>query len=145
VHERDLEDLAQEVFLVAYRSFGKYESDRPIRPWLFSIAFRTVANWRRLARHRRETSREREIRAAGPNPEESALKAEARALVHEALDKLVFERRVVIVMHDLDDMTVPEIAEILDVNVNTVYSRLRLGRRDFRKVLKRLRARRGRP
>jgi RNA polymerase sigma factor (sigma-70 family) len=61
VAERDLEDLAHEVFVVVDRQLGSYDPSRPLRPWLFTIAFRCASDYRRLARHRHETLVDNEV------------------------------------------------------------------------------------
>ncbi len=137
--DKDLDDLAQDVFIAVYRRFGDYDSNRPIRPWLFSFILRIMANYRRLAKHRHEVLEPAREPAC---PSEHAA-AEARDLVHKALSKLDFDRRVVLVMHDIDGFSVPEISDALSVNVNTIYSRLRLARKDFESAVRRLGLRRG--
>jgi RNA polymerase sigma-70 factor (ECF subfamily) len=62
----------------------------------------------------------------------------------EALDRLDFDRRVVLVMHDLDEISVPEIAAMLEIPLNTAYSRLRLARVDVVAAVRR-RGERGGP
>jgi RNA polymerase sigma-70 factor (ECF subfamily) len=144
IAERDLDDVAQEVFVAVYRRYSDYDPERPVRPWLFSFALRVAANYRRLAKHRREVPEpEREVAGKGLTPEGLAARNEARALVHKGLEKLDFDRRVVLVMHDIDGFSVPEISQVLSVKVNTVYSRLRLARRDFERAVRRIQAQGG--
>jgi len=128
----DLEDLAHDVFVVVHRHLHDYDPARPLRPWLFGIALRVVSDYRRLGRHRHEVSGERvEPVAAGPTPDEQVEGMEARALLLEALDTLDLDRRAVFVMHEIDDVPVPEIASVLSIPLNTAYSRLRLARADL--------------
>src|SRR5579862_3687219 len=54
VHDRDLEDVAQDVFVQVHKRLPNYDPSRPIRPWLFAFAVRCASDWRRLARHRVE-------------------------------------------------------------------------------------------
>ena len=54
VHPNDVEDVGHDVFIVVHRHLASYDPSRPLRPWLFGICVRTVADHRRLARHRRE-------------------------------------------------------------------------------------------
>src|SRR6187549_3341356 len=56
VAERDLEDLAQQVFLQVHGQLPKFVSSRPLRPWLFSFAYHAASNYRALSRHRVELS-----------------------------------------------------------------------------------------
>lgn len=148
VRSGDVDDVAQEVFLVVHRQLdsGSIDLGRPMRPWLFGIAVRTVANYRRLARHRRERLEDDEAREV-PDPSAGALDAlearRAREQVLAALDTLDLDRRAVLVMHDLDECPVPQIATALAIPLNTAYSRLRLARQDFARAVQRLAARTG--
>src|SRR6478735_2346205 len=56
VAERDLEDMAQQVFLLVHGQLAKFDTSRPIRPWLFSFAYNAASNYRALSRHRVELS-----------------------------------------------------------------------------------------
>jgi RNA polymerase sigma-70 factor (ECF subfamily) len=134
--ERDLEDLAHEVFVVAYRKLADYDRARPIRPWLFGIAFRVAAGERRRARHDREIATEHVDVA--DDAEASDEIAARRALCLKALAELPIEQRAVLILHDLDGFSAPEIAASLEVPLNTVYSRLRLGRAKFTMAARRL-------
>ena len=64
VKEADLDDLAQEVFITVHRHLHEYDSSRPLKPWLFSFAFGTAANYRRLARHRAEKHEDSDVHAS---------------------------------------------------------------------------------
>ena len=129
VPEADVEDAVHDVFVVAHRRYGTYDTSRPLRPWLLGISFRVAAQWRR--RHRLE------VTVAEPPPEpaddarspdEVVASAQAKTRLQAALSKLDLHQRAVVVMHDLHGIPAPEIADSLDVPLNTVYSRLRLGR-----------------
>jgi RNA polymerase sigma-70 factor, ECF subfamily len=138
---RDLEDLTHDVFVVVHRHLGDYDSARPLRPWLFGIAVRVVSDFRRLGRNAREIPGEQvEAIDAAPSPHERLEATEARALFMKALDTLDLERRAVFVMHELDEVPVPEIATTLSIPLNTAYSRLRLARVDVAAWLERFRS-----
>jgi RNA polymerase sigma-70 factor (ECF subfamily) len=127
----DLEDLAHDVFMVVHRHLGDYDPARPLRPWLFGIALRVVSDFRRLQRNLREVPGERVEPVDGaPTPHERMEGTEARSLLMKALDALDLDRRAVFVMHELDEVPVPEIASALSIPLNTAYSRLRLARAD---------------
>jgi RNA polymerase sigma-70 factor (ECF subfamily) len=137
VHPADLEDVVQEVFVVVGRKLGDFDATRPLKPWLFGILYRVALDWRRRAFRTREVPTE-ELRDADPSdgPERRAEQAQQRALVARALDALEFDRRAVLVMHEFQELGVPDIAAILGIPVNTAYSRLRLARRDFAEAVK---------
>ena len=140
VQERDLEDLCHDVFVVVFRNLDVYDARRPIRPWLFGIAFRVASDYRRSARHRREARRRRDEVGACPAPpaDEVMLRRERQRLVVRALEELELDRRAVFVMHDIDGHVMPDIAAALGVPLNTAYSRLRLARADFAAAVKRV-------
>lgn len=139
VQGRDLKDLSQEVFLTAFRRLGTYDRSRPIRPWLFGIAFRVVSDFKQKPQGREVWDEARWAAAAvGPGAEAELAEREARQLVLRALEELPPERRAVLVMHELDECAVPEIAQTLGLPLNTAYSRLRVGRQEFAAAIKRL-------
>jgi len=144
--ERDLEDLAHDVFVAAFRALPRFEAGRAPRPWLFGIAFRVVSDYRRRARFTRETLIDDEPLGAalGPDPEADALRAEDRRLVLAALEALPLDQRAVFVAHEIDGAAIPELAEELALSINTLYSRLRLARAKFAAAVDKLRDRRPR-
>lgn len=142
VYESDLEDLSHEVFLRVHARLADYDPSRPIRPWLFGFAYRIAADHRRLARHRHEVFGA-PVEAVDPikPADEHIAAAEERALVEAALASLDFDRRAVLVLHDVEEVPVPAIAADLGIPLNTAYSRLRLAREDLAAAVKRLRGR----
>ena len=134
---REVEDLAQEVFVVLHRNWPTLDRTRPLRPYLFGIAFRVVCA------HRRRRTREiphpaLDAEDAGRSPEGHLQNKESVALLMAALECVPLPRRAVLVMHELDGAPIPEVASALDVPLNTAYSRLRLARRDFENEVQRL-------
>lgn len=136
--ERDIEDLAHDVFVVVYRALPKFEAGRPLKPWLFGIAFRVVSDYRRRSRFAREQLSEDEPvapidsdGAAAGDPERAASQAQDRALVLRALATLPLDQRAVFVAHEIDGTSIPELQESLGLSINTLYSRLRLARAKF--------------
>jgi RNA polymerase sigma-70 factor (ECF subfamily) len=133
----EVEDLAQELFLVLRRSWSGYDPERPLRPYLFGIAFRIVCA------HRRKRGREValevvEVGDTGPGPDDALATKQARALVLAALERIPLPRRAVLVMHDLDGVPVEEVASALGIPRFTVYSRLRKARRELDSAVRRL-------
>ena len=133
----DVEDLAHEVFLVVHRRLVDFDPERPIRPWLFGICYRVLADHRRLARHRIETPDEGHPEEASTQagPEKVAQQRQQQALVHQVLGHLDVDKRAVLIMHEMHGFAAPEIAHALGVPVNTVYSRLRVARAQFAATL----------
>jgi len=137
---QELEDLAHDLFVVVHRHLSDYDPDRPLRPWLFGIAVRVVADFRRSPRSVREVLGETAEPVDGaPTPHDRLEGTEARAVLMMALDGLDLDRRAVFVMHELEGQGIPEVAEALQVPLNTAYSRLRLARRDFAVAVEKLR------
>ena len=146
IAKADLEDLTHDVFLQVYRQLEQYDQSRPIRPWLFAFAFRKASEHRRKARVRLE------VIMGGTDSEDPAptaldrvLQQEALDLGHRALAEVDIEQRAVFVLHELDGVSMPEIASALGVALNTAYSRLRLARAAFAKAVRRLRLNGGDP
>jgi RNA polymerase sigma-70 factor, ECF subfamily len=130
----ELEDAVHDVFVVVHRRFDDFDAARPSRPWLFGIAYRVASDRRRRATGVEIPARDDEVLAVadgGPSPEAHLAAAQARRRVHRALAELPIDQRAVIVMHDLEGHSAPEVAEALGVPLNTVYSRLRLARVKF--------------
>jgi RNA polymerase sigma-70 factor (ECF subfamily) len=146
-NERDAEDLVQDTFLRAYRFFDKFERGTNIKAWLFKILTNTFINrYRRTVKersivegsereavHERFISREASDYAA--NPEQFFFDRLLSDDVLRAVDSLPIDFRMVVILADLQEFSYKEIAEILDVPVGTVMSRLYRGRRLLQKAL----------
>ena len=144
VREADREDLVHEVFLKVHSRIADYDTSRPIRPWLFGFAYRVAADYHRLARHRVEVlGVHTDAPAAAAPADEGVAASEERTLLLDALQTIELDRRAVLVMHDVDEVPIPEIARLLDVPLNTAYSRLRLARQQLAAAVTRLRIARG--
>jgi len=146
VPERDVEDVAHDVFVAVHRHLDDWDAERPIRPWLFGFAFRVASAYRRRAGNRHErVEQPPDVADQRPRADQLMEDEQRRRLVLEALDALDDDKRAVFVMHSLDGHAVPEIAAALEIPLNTAYSRLRLAREEFAAAAKRLLLRRGTP
>jgi RNA polymerase sigma-70 factor (ECF subfamily) len=139
VYESDVEDRTQEVFVVAHRRFDQFE-DRGHGPraWLFQIVLRVASDARRHRRRHPEDPDGGDAlgRAAVEAPQaEALLRNEALSQLDAALDTIDVGRRAVLVLHEIEEMTAPEIAEVLGIPLNTVYSRLRVARAELEEAL----------
>jgi RNA polymerase sigma-70 factor (ECF subfamily) len=133
----EVEDLAQDVFLALRRSWPRYDPDRPLRPYLFGIAFRITSAYQR--KNRREVPfGVVETDDMGPSPDDALQAKRARALVLAALERIPIPRRAVLIMRDLDDVSVEEIASVLSIPLFTAYSRLRKARRELDTAIRRI-------
>jgi RNA polymerase sigma-70 factor (ECF subfamily) len=137
VPHRDLEDVVHEVFLVMLRRWQDYDRSRPVRPWLFGIAFRVSSA------HRRKQGREvlgdsLEAEDSTARPDEAVEAGQKRHLLLKALGTIPLERRAVLVMHDVDEVGMRDIAAQLGIPLFTAYSRLRKARKELDTALLRL-------
>jgi RNA polymerase sigma-70 factor (ECF subfamily) len=142
VRSSDVEDATHEVFVAVHARLGEYDPTRPIRPWLFAFAYRVACAEKRRPHRRMDLVDEMpEVPDQRGNADELVEQNERRALLLAALDALSPEQRAVVVMHEIDGITVPEIAAAFDIPLNTAYSRLRLGREELARSVRRLRER----
>jgi RNA polymerase sigma-70 factor, ECF subfamily len=136
-----VDDAAQDVFVVVHRRLSEFEGKSRLKTWLFSIALNVAQHYRRaLARRPQEFGRELDeefVDVGSASPQDETLRAEAARLVQSLLESLDDEKRAVLVLAHLEQMPAPEIAEALGIPLNTVYSRLRLARRQFDAALRR--------
>jgi len=144
VPEASLEDAVQNVFLVVHRKLGEFEGRAAMRTWLFRIVRRVASDARRSVR-RRGTSEsvDETLIDGGRSPDDAAARNEAAQRLARLLESLDEDKRAVFVLAELEEMSAPEIAEALGVNVNTVGSRLRAAREAFERALERERRRHG--
>lgn len=125
-----LEDRVHQTFLAAWRRLPEQKPSRPLRPWLFGLAFRVVL----------DPSNRAPQADLGAGDERCS---PGRRLALRALRDLELGRRAVLVMHELDELPMPQIAEALGIPLNTAHSRLRLARADLAVAVRRLRSERG--
>ncbi|MEZ4297343.1 MAG: sigma-70 family RNA polymerase sigma factor [Polyangiaceae bacterium] len=149
VPEASVDDAMQDVFVVVHRRLGEFEGRSSLRTWVFGIVLGVARNHRRSARRRApEGAHAAEIDDDLPapdsgGPERHASHAEAVRTLYALLDELDEDKRAVLVLADLEEMTAPEIAAALSLNLNTVYARIRAARLAFEQAVARHRAREG--
>jgi len=135
VPSADLEDRTHDVFSVVFRKQDSFDPSLAVRPWLFGIALRVASDARKRAKKRETQEWNENLADPGLAQDESSAK---RQLVMRGLAELSLDQRAVVIMHDLDGYTAPEISKYLNIELNTVYSRLRLGRARFVSVVREL-------
>ncbi len=139
IPEKDREDLCHEVFVRVFERWASYDATRPVKPWLCAFAVRVASEHRRRAHVKREgVGGEEDVAELAVAHADGATSAEDRQLVDRALDALDLDRRAVLVLHDLDGETVPDIARGLGLPEGTVYTRLRTARLEFTAAVRRL-------
>ena len=133
----DIDDVLHEIFLVLLRRFQDYDRARPLKPWLFGIAFWVASDHRR--RNKRELlSDGYDMEDSAARPDDLVAAAQGRRLLLKALASVPLKRRAVLIMHDIDEVTMREIARELAIPLFTAYSRLRKARRELDAALKQL-------
>jgi RNA polymerase sigma-70 factor (ECF subfamily) len=136
----EAQDVAQEVFIRAHRGLAEFRGAARLSTWLYTIASRLCLNRlagseRRLVRHGEETLGQ--LADAGPGPAETLERGELDEALHRAIAELPEERRVVVLLRDVEGLGYEEIAEILTLPVGTVRSRLHRARLDLKDKLER--------
>ena len=135
-NEHDAWDLSQEAFLKAWRSIHRFEGRSSFYTWLYSITLNlTIDSLRRKGRSQ-EVELSDAIPSFLPGPRVNYERAEIRAQVEAALAQLSPEHRAVVVLRELEDMQYQEIAEVLNLSLGTVMSRLFYARKKLQSILK---------
>ena len=143
----DAYDVVQEVFLKVFRNIGTFRNQSSLKTWIYRIAVNEVHNYRRwFFRHRRqevilegENERGRSfgdtVPDRGRSPYDRALDGEKRAMIEDALARINPMFRAALVLRDIEDLSYEEIAEVLEVSLGTVKSRITRGREAMRRQL----------
>ncbi len=149
----DAADITQEVFIKVFRSIGGFHGDSSLKTWIYRIALHEASNQRRWwTRHRKQevtididpSSQDEDTETFSlrdsladqrDSPFECASQSETRARVEEALREVPEAFRSVLILREIEGMQYDEIAEILNLNMGTVKSRLLRGRATLRQAL----------
>lgn len=143
----DASDVVQEVFLKVFRNLGHFRGQSSLKTWIYRISVNEAYNHRRwFSRHRRQEvgletedefgrSRPDQVMDHSRSPFELALDQETHAFIEEALTQINPAFRAVVVLRDMEDLSYEEIAEVLQVSLGTVKSRILRGREALRQVL----------
>ena len=145
----DAEDLVQETYLRAYRGFGGFTEGTNLKAWLYRILTNTYINaYRAKQRRPDETDLDEvedlylyrrmgglEAARAGRSAEDELMDLFSEAEVKAAIESLSENFRMVVLLADVEGFAYKEIAEILDIPIGTVMSRLHRGRKALQKAL----------
>jgi RNA polymerase sigma-70 factor (ECF subfamily) len=146
-NQSDACDVVQEVFLKVFRSVGAFREQSSLRTWIYRIAVNEVHNHRRwfirhcrlevsLENEREEQSNSLEYAAdRSRSPYEQAMNNEAKVIIERALTRINPVFRTAVVLRDIQTLSYEEIAEILQVSLGTVKSRILRGREALRREL----------
>lgn len=136
VRDRDLEDVCQEVFLVAHRRLEDFRGESSMRTWLYGIAVRLASEHRRRAHVRREVPSaelpQLEIAATAQIQVESN---ELLELLRGILEQLDDDKRAVFVLYEIEELDMKEVASALGCPLQTAYSRLHAARKFVAKAV----------
>jgi RNA polymerase sigma-70 factor (ECF subfamily) len=129
------DDLCQEIFLLIYRSLPRFRGEAQLSSWIYRLATREAIRFAKRRRLRRALSdlfvRERRQRLP---PDWAETEAGRRHYLQQILSRLSPERRLVLVLSEIEGLPVGEIARIADCAENTVWTRLHRARRDLAKM-----------
>ncbi|HEY2512022.1 MAG TPA: sigma-70 family RNA polymerase sigma factor [Polyangiaceae bacterium] len=139
VPDASLDDVVQDVFLVFHRRLEEYDGRATVRSWLLGILSHVARDHRRRYRRKGaacvagapDSSSKIAAVSADPGPAALAERQEQVALLKRLLDQLDDDKKTILVLAYLEQLRVPEIAEMLGLNLNTAYARLRAAKRAF--------------
>ncbi len=131
----DVDDVSQQVFLAVHRALPRFRGESKVTTWIYGISTRVVLNhlrgWRRyrtmIARFESSTA----LDAPPPGTEETYAQREAYRRVWGALLRMPADRRVVLILHELEGKSTGEIAAALELGEEAVRSRLRRAKQDL--------------
>ena len=149
-HSEDAKDISQEVFLKAYRSLSNFDERSAFSTWIYRITHNTCIDEMRKRKGKQNYSLEeeleneagsmqRQIADEGDTPEESLLREEQKSEILQALDSLSEEHKAAIVLRDMKGFSYEEIAEILEVSLGTVKSRISRARNQLKNEILKMR------
>lgn len=133
----DIDDLLQEIFLVIHRHWPTLDGARPLRPWLFGVAFRVVRS-HRLRRGSESPWLRLDADDAVEHRDRQLQDHESLAILWVALEYIPSVRRAVVVKHDLEGLEIADIARQLSMSWFGVYARLYKGRKELATTVRRL-------
>lgn len=139
----EAEDVVQEAFIQAYIKLDTFQRNSRFFTWLYRIAFNFALSRRR--KHRGQVSLDQNREATGNEPiddqeapDHDMVRDESVNLLHRAMDKLSDDHRSILVLRELDGMSYEHIAEILEIEIGTVRSRLNRARSQLKSQLEQL-------
>ena len=149
-HSEDARDISQEVFLKAYRSLSNFDERSAFSTWLYRITHNTCIDEMRKRKGKQTYSLEEELESEdgamqrqvadeSDTPEESLLREEQKSEILQALDTLSEEHKAAIILRDVKGLAYEEIAEILELSLGTVKSRINRARNQLKNEILKIR------
>lgn len=140
----DVEDAVQEVFIIVHRRLDRFRGDSSVTSWLYGITANVVRQQRRKARRRRWFGRGADAsdpdakRAAQPTPIEEIERHRRTRAVYRVLDAMRETNRAILILFELEGLTGQAIAELMTIQVATVWVRLHRAREEFSRLARKL-------
>jgi RNA polymerase sigma-70 factor (ECF subfamily) len=142
----DAQDVVQDAFIHAYQSLNAFKGDSLFYTWLYRIAVNTAISWKRKRRMVLRlkldsddgTSMEPQDVSANHRPGYALEQAEEERRIHEALQRVSAEHRAVLILKDMEGQKYEVMADILNVPIGTIRSRLHRARLELREVLEQM-------
>lgn len=149
-HSEDAKDISQDVFLKAYKNLANFDERSAFSTWLYRITHNTCIDEMRKRKGKHsysleeemeseEGSMQRQIADEGDTPEESLLREEEKGEILQALDTLSGEHKAAIILRDVKGLSYDEIAEILELSMGTVKSRISRARNQLKAEILKMR------
>ena len=149
-HSEDAMDISQEVFLKAYRSLANFDERSAFSTWLYRITHNTCIDEIRKRKGKQtysleedleseDGSMQRQVADDGDTPEESLMRKEQKSEILRALDTLSEEHKAAIILRDVKGLSYEEIAEILELSLGTVKSRINRARNQLKTEILKIR------
>lgn len=153
-HREDADDIAQEVFIKAFRSIGNFDERATFSTWIYRITVNTCIDEMRKRKGKQnfsldseiedeEGSFKQQIADKGETPEESLLRQEGQSEIVEALRTLSEDHKMVVILRDVQGLSYDEVAEATGTSLGTVKSRLSRGRNQLKAEILKMRERNG--
>lgn len=142
----DAKDISQEVFIKVYKNLSKFDGKAAFSTWVYRIAVNTCIDEMRKRKGKQNVSIDEELKTnesslkkqyidKEPTPEESFMQKETEEEIMSAMEKLSIEHKAVITLRDLDGLSYSEIADITEVSMGTVKSRLARARLQLKNII----------
>ena len=141
-NREDAQDCLQEAMLRVYRAIGSFKGQSTFSTWAYHITMNTCLDELRRKKNRQNTSLDNLVDMGwsptdgGAGPEKQALMREMREKMHGAIRELPDDMRAAVVLRDIQGFSYDEIAQMLEINVGTIKSRISRGREKLREKLK---------
>jgi RNA polymerase sigma-70 factor, ECF subfamily len=143
---QDLEDLVQEVFVIAFRGLEKFRGEARLSTWIYRICINVALGRLRTKRRRpvaigvadleaTAAAQSASLAQAPETPERAAQRNDAKRVVYQALEQLSAKKRMVLYLHEIEGLDLKEIAYLVDSNAVTVRTRLFYARKEFYRIL----------